>query len=355
MIPGHFAQAVAGIEQLGRQRLPTGKGEQLPGQLGRAIRRRSDRIDIALSFRLAQIVPPEQVDRAADHGEQIVEIMRHAAGQLADRLHLLRLSERILRRFALAGALLHALLQLVGQPAERILGIALGGDVGVGPEPADHLAGSIAHRLNARQEGPEGPVRGAQREHHFERIALRDGSAPPFEHLRQPIRVMDRLPAPALHLLGRGAGIIVPALIVPEDRSVRPRAPAQGRDRIGQRAELPFAFPQLFQPLPRLILPATSAQRRFGKADQSGRVERPLDKGHVAEQLQIAHGARITLQPAAAMGQQHERKVGPFGLFLDPGGDRSCIAAGQRLLGHQRKAGTLLQFAPEAGKLIANP
>jgi hypothetical protein len=33
---------------------------------------------------------------AADDGEQIVEIMRYAAGQLSDRFHLLRLPEHVL-------------------------------------------------------------------------------------------------------------------------------------------------------------------------------------------------------------------------------------------------------------------
>ena len=39
----------------------------------------------------------DQVEIADDRGQQIVEIMRDAAGQLADRLHLLRLDQRRLR------------------------------------------------------------------------------------------------------------------------------------------------------------------------------------------------------------------------------------------------------------------
>ena len=38
----------------------------------------------------------------------------------------------------------------------------------------------------------------------------------------------------------------------------------------------------------RLILAAAAAQRRSGEADQGGRVERPLEEGDVAEQLEIA-------------------------------------------------------------------
>ena len=40
------------------------------------------------------------IDVAEDDGEQVVEVVRDAAGQLADRLHLLRLAQRLLGRLA---------------------------------------------------------------------------------------------------------------------------------------------------------------------------------------------------------------------------------------------------------------
>ena len=49
------------------------------------------------------------VDVAEDHGEHVVEVVRDAARQPADRLHLLRLTQRLLGRFAPADLLLQAL------------------------------------------------------------------------------------------------------------------------------------------------------------------------------------------------------------------------------------------------------
>src|SRR5262249_44849686 len=40
--------------------------------------------------------PGQQLEIATDHGQQIVEVVGDAAGQLADRLHLLRLAEMLL-------------------------------------------------------------------------------------------------------------------------------------------------------------------------------------------------------------------------------------------------------------------
>ena len=44
----------------------------------------------ALLLRRAQTEPPHQ---ALHDGEDVVEIMRHAGGELAERLHLLRLAQ----------------------------------------------------------------------------------------------------------------------------------------------------------------------------------------------------------------------------------------------------------------------
>ena len=37
----------------------------------------------------------EQLDVAENHGKNVVEVVREAAGELADRLHLLRLKQRL--------------------------------------------------------------------------------------------------------------------------------------------------------------------------------------------------------------------------------------------------------------------
>ena len=59
----------------------------------------------------------EQLQTAGEHGEQIVEVVRDAAGQLAERLHLLRLAQR---RFGLAQPLLIA--QALGDVIDELVG-----------------------------------------------------------------------------------------------------------------------------------------------------------------------------------------------------------------------------------------
>ena len=86
----------ADIEHLRRQRLPPGKGQQLAGQLRGAIDRVRNRIDVTAAPVLAEIAAAQEVGRGAYDGEKIVEIVRDAAGQLADRIHLLGLAQRLL-------------------------------------------------------------------------------------------------------------------------------------------------------------------------------------------------------------------------------------------------------------------
>ena len=52
--------------------------------------------------------PLQQLDIAADHRQMVVEVVRDAAGELANRLHLLGLAQRFLGNFAAA----HRILQL---------------------------------------------------------------------------------------------------------------------------------------------------------------------------------------------------------------------------------------------------
>ena len=40
----------------------------------------------------------EQLNAAGEHGQQVVEIVRDAAGELAERFHLLRLAQRLFGR-----------------------------------------------------------------------------------------------------------------------------------------------------------------------------------------------------------------------------------------------------------------
>ena len=86
----------AQIEHHGVERLAAREREQLPGQALAAARGRLDRVDRAQVLGLGD--PPAQHLRVAAHDhQQIVEVVRDAAGQLAERLHLLRLRQLFAR------------------------------------------------------------------------------------------------------------------------------------------------------------------------------------------------------------------------------------------------------------------
>ena len=83
------------IDGLRPERLPAGEGEQLPGQAAP----RSAAWRMPSMKRLARVgirLAVEHVEPAGDDHQQIVEVVRHAAGQLADGLDLLRLAQRFL-------------------------------------------------------------------------------------------------------------------------------------------------------------------------------------------------------------------------------------------------------------------
>ena len=101
------------VDRLGIERLAAREGQQPVGErrgaVGRAMRAVHEALDV--------VVPAGAIRRfrmsidADDAGQHVVEVVRDAAGELADRLHLLRLAQRL---FGLA---------------QRLLRFALGGDV----------------------------------------------------------------------------------------------------------------------------------------------------------------------------------------------------------------------------------
>ena len=97
----HRLDLGADIEHLRLQRLPAGERQQLSGQLGGALHRLGNRVDVAPAPLFRQFAAAQEVGRGSDDGQQIVEIVRHAAGQLSDRFHLLRLAQRFLALAAL--------------------------------------------------------------------------------------------------------------------------------------------------------------------------------------------------------------------------------------------------------------
>src|SRR5690242_913021 len=94
------------------------------------------------------------------------------------------------------------------------------------------------------QERAKNTIGAPEREHHLERRPGSNRCFPSFEGFGQYLRIMYGLPAPALQLLRRGAGVVVRALVVPVDRSVGTRHPTQLRDRVGEGPEALFTHVQ---------------------------------------------------------------------------------------------------------------
>jgi hypothetical protein len=82
---------VGQLQDLRTQRLLARKGEQLPGQAGGAVGIGLDLLDVVVVAVPRRVPHQHQVAMADDRRQDIVEVVRHAAGKLADDLHLGRL------------------------------------------------------------------------------------------------------------------------------------------------------------------------------------------------------------------------------------------------------------------------
>ena len=89
------------VDRLHLQRMLAGIGEQPLHQSRGALRRLARGIEQAPHPLVAfGDAPQRKIDIAEDGGEEIVEVVRDAAGQPADRFHLLRLPQGALGQFA---------------------------------------------------------------------------------------------------------------------------------------------------------------------------------------------------------------------------------------------------------------
>jgi hypothetical protein len=104
----------------------------------------------------------------------------------------------------------------------------------------------------------------------------------------------------------------------------------------------------------RFVLPLSSSQSGSHHADQRGGMKRALQECNIAERRGGALGCGISLDPAAAFGQQHERKVRPWRLRGYPGGQRVKVDAVDRFFGNQRDPGPASDLAQHVGEILAN-
>ena len=72
-----------------------------------------------------------------------------------------------------------------------------------------------------------------------------------------------------------------------------------------------FTLAQRFKSCTRFVLPAPPAQGGLHHTDEGRGVERPFQKGDVAQRLHLPFSGRISFQAATALGEQHEGKVRP--------------------------------------------
>src|SRR3954471_309484 len=140
------------------------------GQRGGAIDRGHRDLDVAIDLRRASLVRANthQLEIAGNAGEQIVEVVRQPASQLADRLHLKRLPQRVLdpltllclglqpgvRLSQLAGALGYRFLQRT-MDAEAVYRTRQ--QVGIAPQEKRVALGELARDVAVDLEDAERP------------------------------------------------------------------------------------------------------------------------------------------------------------------------------------------------------
>ena len=90
----HAGQQAADLDRLRLERLAARERQQGAGQLGAALDAVHGVLDALLDLGQAVGAARDQLQVAADDLQQVVEVVRHAAGQLADGLHFLGLLQR---------------------------------------------------------------------------------------------------------------------------------------------------------------------------------------------------------------------------------------------------------------------
>jgi hypothetical protein len=125
-------------------------------------------------------------------------------------------------------------------------GFELFGDICIRSEPADDIAFGVLDRQRAGQKPAILAGLAAERECVLPRLACLEGVSDALDDPVHVIGVVHFLPAPALHLLERGAGVLVPALVVPEDPTAGVGHPGELGNAVCQRAKATLAFDDRF-------------------------------------------------------------------------------------------------------------
>ncbi len=150
---GHAGDQLVEGERLGIERLAAREGEQTMGKRRGALGAAQPRLDGAPQLRRGFADPPlDGLEIALDDGQEIVEIVSDAAGQLTDRLHLLGLAQRFLDLHPGDDFRADALLQRLVEMMEILLDALARRDL--------VLAGLIEARVVDRHRGLRGDAGG---------------------------------------------------------------------------------------------------------------------------------------------------------------------------------------------------
>src|SRR5690606_24343862 len=184
----------------------------------------------------------------------------------------------------------------------------LGGDVGIGAEPVDDLAEFVANRQGTGEEPAVLAVLAAQGEGFLPDRTDRHGALHRGAHPDVMVGMMHRTPAQGAHGFQRGAGVVVPALVVPVDAARGVGHPGELAHVVGQGAEL-------------LLAGAQGPFRAHALIGGPGPVGHFADEGNVV----LEPGARLILQ-------QHQRRAEPA-LFLQRDAHQALDAPGAQARG----------------------
>ena len=123
---------------------------------------------------------------------------------------------------------------------------------------------------------------------------------------------------------------------------------------IQRRLQQVFAFGQIGEDGAGLVLAAAAADRGADDAHQRGRMKRTFDECDIAEHLAEPHGIRIAFGTAALTRQQHDRKIRPWRLLVQPVRQAAQVSGLDRLVGDDRKAGAALDLTHQRGEIAAD-
>ena len=307
----------------------------------------------------------QQVEISHHRHQQVVEIMRDAAGQLADRLEFLRLPQLFLGTFALCHLGHHGDLHF--PEFGRAFGDAF-------------LEDFLLPKLPFLLQPTFRDIRGDADQTRRRAAAAPDDTSADLGPMRAAVRpdraVFDQVVFAGLQRVQHTfphAGAIVrmhAAQQIVIGQCVRRAASEDGFEAIGggqvpclriefpgaepsgqqRRLQRQFVFPHLLHAGPRLILPPAVFLGGTGGTDEGGGMEGSFEEKHMPENLRQPRRGQVALRPLPLGGQDDERQVGPARLRQDPIVDRGQIVRAQGLVGHHGEQHIVAERIEEFGK-----